>query len=249
MDRERSLLVRNITTPLGFFVLSILIVEGILGVLATKAQGSNFTYLVIGMLGILALTILIVGGIAVLRPGVLQGAHPDAESLASDGHDAPMPTGLQSTRYKHEVFLSAPMAGATSESEYIDLREEASLVLSALKNACSFSDVYWAGDGIQTRADFDPPRIAVEEVCERIRGSTYFVLLYPKRIASSVLVETGLALAFGKTTVAFVRKQADLPFLLRSAASAFPSVKIYECADRGALLSTIAKQRRKLFGA
>jgi hypothetical protein len=44
-------IIEAVKVPLGFFTLGILIMEGILGALAYKAQGFDFTLLVIGALG------------------------------------------------------------------------------------------------------------------------------------------------------------------------------------------------------
>ena len=54
----RSVITGAVQNPLGFFTLAVLIIEGILGALAYRAEGLDFTLLVCGMLGLFALLIL-----------------------------------------------------------------------------------------------------------------------------------------------------------------------------------------------
>jgi len=53
-------IIETVKTPLGYFTLALLIVEVILGTLAMRATGDNFTHLVDGMLaGFLALILIV----------------------------------------------------------------------------------------------------------------------------------------------------------------------------------------------
>ena len=70
---SRVSLINTVQTPLGFFVLVVLIVEAILGLTANFSTGSDKTYLIIGMLILIFLLVLIVTGMAVFRPGALNG--------------------------------------------------------------------------------------------------------------------------------------------------------------------------------
>jgi len=64
---------REIGTPLKYFALAILIVEGLLAALASKATGQDFTILVIGMVVALLLLIALVGYLVAKRPEALVG--------------------------------------------------------------------------------------------------------------------------------------------------------------------------------
>jgi hypothetical protein len=64
-------LIQAVKTPLGFFVLVVLIVEAVLGGLASVSS-SDRTLLIWGMLILLGSTIAIVAALAYLRPYVLQ---------------------------------------------------------------------------------------------------------------------------------------------------------------------------------
>jgi hypothetical protein len=65
--------IEAVKTPLGFFVLIVLVVSGII---ASLSQGVDRTYLVGGMLALTFLLVLLVSVIAVFRPEALYGARP-----------------------------------------------------------------------------------------------------------------------------------------------------------------------------
>jgi hypothetical protein len=76
-DRSsRANIIQTVQTPLGFFVLVVLVVEIILGVLASSSKGGERTYLVLGMLGLIFMLVIIVALLAAFRPGALQGVQP-----------------------------------------------------------------------------------------------------------------------------------------------------------------------------
>jgi hypothetical protein len=81
---ERLSLVEAIKTPLGFFSLAILVVEALLGGLALALSGSDRTFLLFSIVGILVLLVLVVATIASLRPEALRAQRDSGldESLA-----------------------------------------------------------------------------------------------------------------------------------------------------------------------
>ncbi len=72
--QSRVNIIRAVQTPLGFFTLLVLVAEVILGLLAGKASGSDFTILVVSMVSLLFLLVLIVAYIAYRNPDALTGA-------------------------------------------------------------------------------------------------------------------------------------------------------------------------------
>lgn len=69
----RASLITAVTTPLGFFVLAVLIVEAILGIIVGTLTGDERMYFVALMFGILIFVILVVALIAAFRPMSLYG--------------------------------------------------------------------------------------------------------------------------------------------------------------------------------
>src|SRR5262245_50750348 len=74
---SRVEIVRTVKTPLGFFVLVVLVVEAIFGVVAGLSSGPDRTWLVVGMLALIFLLVSIVTFMAVCRPESLRGARPE----------------------------------------------------------------------------------------------------------------------------------------------------------------------------
>lgn len=94
---SRVNIIHAVQTPLGFFTLAILVAEVILGLLAGKAGDSDFTLLVVSMVGLMFLLVLIVAYIAYKNPDVLtKGGEKDSQRIA--------PVGSRGTEY--DKFLA-----------------------------------------------------------------------------------------------------------------------------------------------
>lgn len=66
MEEERSNLIKAITTPLGFFALSLLIVEGFLGIVLGLTSVGDASFYFIGMIIGALLFLLVVTGVWLL---------------------------------------------------------------------------------------------------------------------------------------------------------------------------------------
>jgi hypothetical protein len=151
MAEDRSTIIKSVQTPAGLFALVFLIVEGILGVLAARASGRDFTLLVGGKLVLFLSLVVVFGILATKNPDLFRAPAPVPERLAE-------PEKLQ---MKFDAFLSAPMAATSSEAEYKNSRDRALTIMSALKREMQFETIYFAGEQIAKKAEFDPPRLAI----------------------------------------------------------------------------------------
>lgn len=228
----RLQVLREIKTPLALLALVVLVIETILVILANKAKGTDLTLLIIAMP--LLLVALLAGVFTLL------GRKPDA--LSSQPYDAVV-------EMKHDAFLAAPMASHTSDAEYKRDREDMNEIVDAMEKECGFTSVFYAGKHIPTSKQFDAADISVKNDYEALRSSRRFVLVYPFKLASSVLVEAGMAIALKKPTIIFARDRNELPFLLKEAEQAFPGlVKIYQYQTPGEIQDKFRKHRDQLFG-
>jgi len=75
-NQTRINIIRAVQTPLGFFVLVVLIVEAMMGILAGISQSIDRTILIVGMLAIMLILIAIVAFLAYYRPEALVGVKP-----------------------------------------------------------------------------------------------------------------------------------------------------------------------------
>ncbi|MEQ1622958.1 MAG: alpha/beta hydrolase [Methylococcales bacterium] len=139
------------------------------------------------------------------------------------------------SRYKYDVFLSSAMAGLKTEADYQTYRTEALNLDNILKTHCGSNSVYYAGRDLKTMAMFEAQNLSLQEDFNALKDSRYFMLVYPKKIVSSVLFEAGWALAMGKPSVYFVHKRDDLPFLMAQAGDAHVESKVitYEYGSKG----------------
>lgn len=98
------MVISEIKSPLGLLVLIVLVTEGILGTLAIKATGADFTLLVIGML-------LLLGGVVfvVYKSFINSDVNTEIDEI------------IQQTKY--DVFLASPMASYDTDQAYKKDRE------------------------------------------------------------------------------------------------------------------------------
>jgi hypothetical protein len=207
-------ILKEVKTPLSFLTLVVIIMGGLLVYLAQKADGVNYTILLIAILLLISIPIIFV---TVL---LLRGTNRQVE-LTSDE---------KITTYKYDVFLSMPMA-SLNDADYVSVRKFGLDVTKYLREHCNQSRVKFVGEFIEDKGEFDPNDTAVLDDLEDIKNSKYFVMIYPERIVTSVLVEAGIALALGKVCRYFAKSREDLPFLMQQSEQAFTNVRIYEYAD------------------
>jgi hypothetical protein len=110
----------------------------------------------------------------------------------------------------YDVFVAAPMAATASEIEYATVRQETLQVVQCLRSVCGFKHVHFAGENISTSREFDAAGLAFKDDYEKLMKSRYFLLMFMRPGVSSALVEAGIALALGKTSVYLVQKSGDL---------------------------------------
>ena len=146
-----------------------------------------------------------------------------------------------------DLFLASPMAAYGSDGDYQQDRDCALAALKAFETMCGFRRMFYAGTALATQAEFEPENLSVSGNLKRLLASARFVLIYPHPLASSVLVEAGVALAWQMPSVYFVRRKDDLPFLLRSVSEICPYVRLYEYRDNDHLLQLISRYRHDLF--
>lgn len=106
---KRLDLIKTVQTPLGFFVLVVLVVEALQGSVAHTGSAPNNTYALFGMIAILTLLIVIVALMALFRPEALHGDRKQAANSAVSAAVVYPPTEID--RYK-ELF------GGFSDSDF-----------------------------------------------------------------------------------------------------------------------------------
>jgi hypothetical protein len=128
---------------------------------------------------------------------------------------------------EYDVFIATPMAALETEEDYQRARLEVLKVCDAFRQHCGLS-VYCAVEQCPTMRAFQTSKVSIKKDLKAIRKSHYFVMLYPTKILSSILVEAGFALATRKCSLYIAAKREEMPFMLQDAESAFSDVSLIE---------------------
>lgn len=120
---QRTEIIRTVQTPLGFFVLVVLIVEVVFGVVAGFSEGGERTSLIIGMLSLIICLVLLVAGMAIWRPESLRGRRPSLGSAIPQS-DAPQVSRVLKTRV---------LCAATSQFRELGFDKDLATIQGAFK--------------------------------------------------------------------------------------------------------------------
>jgi hypothetical protein len=111
--------------------------------------------------------------------------------------------------------------------------------------------VFCAAEEIESRDDFEEPSASLQHNIGPFRSARKFAMVLPEQLYSSVLVEAGMALAFGMPSVYFVRSRDDLPWMLRDVSGAgvarLGAVRVIEFKDSSDLVRKIKINALHLF--
>ena len=82
---NRVRIIETVQKPLGFFTLTVLVVEVIFGITANISQGTERAYLITIMVALIFLLVFIVGYLAYFRPEALSGKRPQGKLDQASG--------------------------------------------------------------------------------------------------------------------------------------------------------------------
>lgn len=125
--------------------------------------------------------------------------------------------GSQRPRTHYDLFLASPMASLDRKTSYETERKAARDLKHAIENFLGLT-VYYAGETLESKVEFDSPLVAAEQNFDALHNARYFVLLSVSKAKrpSSVTVEAGYALARRTPSLYLVRNTEHLPFVLRA---------------------------------
>lgn len=169
-----------------------------------------------------------------------RSGEPDSDAVSSSRE------ALRKKSHRFDIFVSAPLAAFKNDKEIKADHDRIAPVVALLEGQLAMS-VYWAGRNIRGTADFEAADVSAKNDVAAILESKYFLLLYPQKIASSVLFEAGIALRSCLTSIYFVRDPNDLPFLMTQASQAFTNVRTYKGAVPKDLIALLQKHGRAFF--
>ncbi|MEZ4930475.1 MAG: hypothetical protein R2777_10795, partial [Chitinophagales bacterium] len=139
------------------------------------------------------------------------------------------------------IFISAPMNSLPAN--YPSLREDILLVIAKLKEIFK-CEIYFGGMDKARQEDFGYPPVSFQENFNTLDKFDKYVLFYPKKVASSVLIEAGWALKAGKNCIFFVHSEDDLPYLFQKIE--YPNVRVIEYDNIDYILGLLEKHNESI---
>ncbi|SCL19362.1 hypothetical protein [Micromonospora inyonensis] len=232
---------KSVKTVLGFLTVALLVMEGIALVLVTSVVDADRA--LIWVLVVLILIVFILFGLAIARPGLINPAYQAPAKV----HPVPV---ASPPRLRYDIFVSSPMTAFGADGGYEEHRKEVLKIVAVIERRCQLR-CYYSGRTRETLQDLEAVDVGLRNDMEALRSSRTFVLILPEAFVSSVFVEAGMALAFGKPAVYFRRPDVRLPFMLEGAANAagsdLPPTRQYPYQSTPDLIRLIQNNGRRIF--
>lgn len=225
--------IRDVDTPIKLLALAIVAVEAMFASLIWKAEGTEQFVAVIALMGVTLCLAMLLGYKLTARAGPKTGTE--------SGQLAP-----ESSTLNYDVFISAPMSALDNDAAIQKNNEQIATLKEAMKDYCNYNNVFYAGTDISSVDEFDPEGVALKSNLAILRESNTFVLVWPKNLASSVLLEVGMAVALGKPIAMFVHENTPLPYLLKGVRS-LSNAAFYEYRSIDQIVQHLKKHKKDLF--
>lgn len=140
---------------------------------------------------------------------------------------------------KKNVFISSPMASIEDPTEYQKFQKDMKQIQNALKISCKVKNVYYPGENIEGKERFEGKKKAINNNFHKLKECEYLLVVYPKALVTSVLVEIGYAIALSKKIIVFVKNKNDLPYILKEADKSINNLHLYTYNDMKDILYQI----------
>lgn len=212
---------------------SILLVEGILTIVLSsdKITENQQTWIIIGMIGALILTII--------SSVIMHWINNKIKVSAVTFDDV-------DKEYVYDIFISFPIAGIEDKKIRKEMNDFANLLEDELKKI-GYRRIFNASLHFSHNHEHQPPKIACETDFGALDKSKNFLLLYPERIATSALIELGYALGGQKKITMCSNNIHTLPFLARGLNEAYRNVSFLRYEDNQHLIDMLTENHKSYF--
>lgn len=145
----------------------------------------------------------------------------------------------------YDLFISCPMT-SIDRAEYHALLKTIDRLRQAAMRFGRRS-VYSAA--LNIGKDYDTEAVAADVDLSALKRSRYFVMIYPKRVMSSCILEAGYALLSDMPSTYFVRSTDDLPFMLRGALESYRGkVQRYTYQSEDQIVALFERYHERVIG-
>ena len=110
------------------------------------------------------------------------------------------------------IFVSTPITGFGNIQDFLSFKEYAVSIIDMLKSLGYL--VYNEFEHIESEKCFDSPSKSVDDDFMKIKKANVFILIHPRKMQTSSLIELGYACALQKKII-IIGNYDDLPFLAK----------------------------------
>ncbi len=146
----------------------------------------------------------------------------------------------------YDVFISCPMSSIEGE-EYEQMHATIETMIETI--GAAGHSAYSAIRRIGNSRAMDPEDIAAETDLKALTKSRSFLMIYPRSLVSSCLLEAGYGLINGIPSTYFVRRDEDLPYMLRGAVEAYGNARRIRYRDPSQILTLFNQYLDKIIQA
>jgi len=143
----------------------------------------------------------------------------------------------------YDLFISCPMSSIEGE-EYEQMHSTIDAIIDSIGE--SGLSAYSALRKVGNTHIFDPQDIAAETDLAALASSRNFLMIYPRKVLSSCLLEAGYALVNGTHSTYFVNNDDDLPYMLRGAVESFRNARRFLFREQNQILVLFNKYKDKI---
>lgn len=114
--------------------------------------------------------------------------------------------------YEHDIFISYPMKALQDDEEKAELQNIINEQKVLINNGNHDYRIFASIDDSLSKEGED--LTSLTDDFEALKASREYLLIYPRALPSSVLMELGCALCMDKQITLLIKKEDDLPYLI-----------------------------------
>lgn len=149
---------------------------------------------------------------------------------------------------KKRLYLACPMASLDDEDQYKSIRDTVQRIKAELVANCKIpaQKIYAPALVIESQDRFDGSEKAIAENFAIMKRAEFYVCLYEKSVATSMIAEIGYCIALKKNIVIFQKAGVKLPYILQDSNNALPFVKIYKYKTADEIIDILKKNKDRV---
>lgn len=149
---------------------------------------------------------------------------------------------------RKRVYLACPMASLDDEEQYQSVKRTVQHIKNALIANCKIParKIYAPALAIDSQDRFDGNEKAITDNFAVMKRTEFYVCLFTKNVATSMIAEIGYCIALKKNIIIFQKVGVDLPYILQDSNNALPFVKIYRYRTANEIIEIFKKNKNRV---